>query len=145
VVPPEDLQVPPLPEVDVGGSDDFQVSGFFDKEGGEGRTFRWSGACGSLYFPGAQPGARLHVVTATGRRPTPAPVAVSFSGQALGSFVAGPEWGDETLQLPAPLPPGPRIVRLDVPAFRPSNVWPGDADTRELGVMVDRIWIETGR
>ena len=34
VVPPEDLQVPPLREIDVGGSDDLQVSGFYDKEGG---------------------------------------------------------------------------------------------------------------
>jgi hypothetical protein len=57
VVPPEELRVPSLDEVDIGGSDDVQVSGFFDKEGGGDRTFRWTGPCASVYLPGARPGA----------------------------------------------------------------------------------------
>jgi hypothetical protein len=36
VVPPEELRVPSLDEVDVGGSDDVQVSGFFDKKAAKG-------------------------------------------------------------------------------------------------------------
>jgi len=46
VVQPEELQVPALPEVDIGGSDDFLVSGFFQKErDADGRTYRWTGPC----------------------------------------------------------------------------------------------------
>lgn len=143
VVPPDELQVPPLPEVDVGGSDDVQVSGFFDKEGGGEHTFRWTGACGSVYFPGARPGARLLLRAALGQRPAtpPVTVAVSLNGVALGSVTPAADWADASVTLPDPLPPGPPVLRLDVPSFKPANVWPGDSDTRELGVMIDRIWL----
>jgi hypothetical protein len=141
VVPPEELRVPSLDEVDVGGSDDVQVSGFFDKEGGEGRTFRWTGSCASIYLPAAQAGAALAITVSAERRPasSPARVTVSLSGRALGEFVAGPEWSEHVLVLPSPLPPGPPVLRLDVPPWRPANVQPGSPDARDLGVMVDRI------
>jgi hypothetical protein len=144
VVPPDELRVPPLPEVDIGGSDDVQVSGFFEKEGGGEHTFRWSGACGSVYLPGARPGARLMLRTAVGQRPpsNPASVTVSFAGVALGSFTAAADWKDDHLVLPAPLPPGPPVLRIDVPPWKPANVWPGSTDTRELGVMLDLIRVE---
>jgi hypothetical protein len=141
VVPPEELQVPPLREIDIGGSDDLQVSGFFGKEGGGDRTFRWTGRCGSVYLPGARGGDEVIVTAATGRRPVgvPVPVSVSVSGQAVGRFEAGPDWAEHALRLPDPLPPGPPVLRFDVPTFRPANVWPGDEDARDLGVMLDRI------
>ena len=145
VVPPEQLQVPALPEVDIGGSDDFQVSGFFDKEGGADLTYRWTGACASVYLPGARAGAPLRIVASVHGRPAslpPARVAVSLSGVPLGSFVAGPEWASFTLPLPDPLPPGPPVLRLDAPAWRPVNVIPGARDTRDLGVMVERLRVE---
>jgi hypothetical protein len=143
VVPPEAIQVPPLPEVDVGGSDDLQVSGFYDKEGGAGLTYRWTGPCASVYLPGAKPGAALAVRAAIGKRPAapPAPVAVSLSGVPLGTFVAGAEWAEYRLTLPDPLPPGPPVLRLDVPAWRPTHTDPGATDERDLGVMVDRLTI----
>ena len=34
---------------------------------------------------------------------------------------------------------GALVLRLDVPTFRPANAWPDDPDTRDLGVMLDRI------
>jgi hypothetical protein len=141
VVPPEELRVPSLDEVDVGGSDDVQVSGFFDKEGGEGRTVRWTGPCASIYLPAARTGAALSIVASSERRPitSPARVTVSLSGRALGEFVAGPDWSEHVLVLPSPLPPGPPVLRLDVPPWRPVNVFPGSQDTRDLGIMVDRI------
>jgi hypothetical protein len=141
VLPPAELQVPPLPEVDIGGTDDLQVSGFHDKEGGGELTYRWTGACGSVYLPGARAGDRLFLRMGVGLRPAEkvAEVAVSLNGVALGRFVAGAEFTEQGLVLPDPLPAGPPILRLDVPAFRPSNVWPGDGDSRDLGVMVDRI------
>ena len=57
----------------------------------------------------------------------------------MGRFAAGREWEEHRLRLPDPLPAGPVVLRLDVPTFRPANAWPGDPDTRDLGVMVDRI------
>ncbi len=145
VVLPEDLQVPPLPEVVIGGSDDFQVSGFFDKEGGGDLTYRWTGSCASVYLPGARPGARVTVSASAGKRPDavkPPLVTASLSGQAIGSFVATPEWTDYGLRLPSPLPPGPPVLRFDVPSWRPVNVLPGSDDVRDLGVMLHRIRIE---
>lgn len=144
VMPPEQLQVPALPEVDIGGTDDFQVSGFFDKEGGGERTYRWTGSCASVYLPGAHPGATLRVVAAAKRRPVerPAVVKATLSGAPLGSFRVQEDWTGHALTLPSPLPPGPPILRLDVPAWRPANVLPGSRDMRDLGVMVDRIRIE---
>jgi hypothetical protein len=143
VVPPEAIQVPPLPEVDVGGSDDVQVSGFYDKEGGAGLTYRWTGPCASVYLPGARPGATLVVRAAVGRRPAtkPARVTVSLGGAPLGSFDAGAAWRDHELRLPDPLPPGPPVLRLDVPAWRPTHTDPTATDERDLGVMVDRLAI----
>jgi hypothetical protein len=145
VVPPEELRVPPLGEVDVGGSDDFQVSGFYDKEGFGERTYRWTGACGSVYLPGATGGASLVVTAGTGRRPAepPAVVRASLSGAPLGSFTATADWRDHRLALPAVLPPGPPVLRLEVRAWRPANVDPASSDVRDLGVMVDRVRVET--
>ncbi len=145
VLAPEDLQVPPLPEVDIGGSDDFQVSGFFDKEGGEGLTYRWSGTCGTVYVPGATAGAVVTLRAGIGKRPTPAPLTLSLSGRTLGTASVPAEWTELRFTLPSPLPPGPPLLRLDVPAFRPSNVWKGDPDTRELGVMLDWVRLDPGR
>lgn len=141
VVPPEDLQVPALPEVDIGGSDDFQVSGFFDKEGGGAHTYRWTGSCASVYLPGARPGATLTVTAAALQRPAdkPATVSVRLNGRPLGNVHMEGGFRDYTFTLPEPLPPGPPILRLDVPAWRPANVLPGSDDVRDLGVMVDRI------
>jgi hypothetical protein len=143
VVPPEEIQVPPLPLVDVGSTDDVQVSGFYDKEGGGDLTYRWTGPCASVYLPGVRAGATLVVRASTGRRPStrPAPVQVTLDGAPLGTFTAGADWSEHALLLPDPLPPGPRVLRLDVPAWRPVHTDPGATDERDLGVMVDRLEI----
>ena len=96
VVFPEELRVPPLPLLDVGGSDDALVSaGFHEKEGGGQRTYRWTTRCASVYLPGAAPGGELLLTLSAGpQRPAsnPADVEVSFAGQRLGSFRVGPEF-----------------------------------------------------
>jgi hypothetical protein len=144
VVPPEELLVPPLREVDLGGSDDFQVSGFFDKEGGEDLTFRWTGACASVYLPGARGGDTLLVTAAAGTRPEvkPAVVRASLSGVAIGGFTPTTGFAEYALRLPRTFPPGPPVLRFDVNAWRPANVLPGATDTRDLGVMLDRLRLE---
>jgi Dolichyl-phosphate-mannose-protein mannosyltransferase len=136
-VSPAEINVPPLPEVDVGGSDDVSVSGFFDKEVLDNtRTYRWTGTCGSVYFPGVRPGRSLLLTLSAGQRTTPAEVRVSLAGQPLGSVVAGPGFDTFRLPLPSPLPNDPPVVRLDV------RGWRAPRDTRDLGVMVDRLAVE---
>ena len=46
------------------------------------------------------------------------------------------------MTLPDPLPKGSKILRLEVPAWRPTNTDPLATDTRDLGIMVDRIEIQ---
>ncbi len=143
VVPPEQILVPPLPLVDVGGTDDVQVSGFYDKEGGGALTYRWTGPCASVYLPGARPGATVMVSTSTGRRPAsrPARVAVRLNGVPLGDFEAESGWTEHAFTLPDVLPAGPPVLRLDVAAWRPTHTDPLSNDERDLGVMVDRLEI----
>jgi hypothetical protein len=143
VVPPEQIQVPALPLVDVGGTDDVQVSGFYDKEGGGSFSYRWTGPCASVFLPGVRPGATLVVKASTGRRPAsrPASVGVRLNGVPLGDFQAGPAWTEHVLSLPDPLPAGPPVLRLDVAAWRPTHTDPESRDERDLGVMVDRLEI----
>jgi hypothetical protein len=146
VLLPEELQVPALDELDVGGSDDFQVSGFFDKEGVGDRSYRWTGPCASVFLPGARAGAELVLTASIGRRPpsSPALVSASLAGVPLGRFTPGASFEEFRLRLPDPLPPGPPVLRLDVPAFRPANLLPGSDDVRDLGVMIDRLRVEGG-
>lgn len=153
VVSPEELQVPPLPEVDIGGSDDFLVSGFFQKErDADGRTYRWTGPCAEVYLPAASGGGAVSITASAGQRPAtlpPTEVRVSLSRVPFGRFTLGPDWSVHTLALPA-LGGGPPRLRLDVVdpvtgrprTWRPANSLPGSDDTRELGVKVDRIKVE---
>jgi hypothetical protein len=145
VLLPDELQVPALDDLDVGGSDDFQVSGFFDKEGGGEHSFRWTSGCGSIYLPGAAAGGRVSVVASVGRRPDTPEVKVSLSGIPLGSFVPGHDWGEHSLLLPDPLPLGPPVLRFDVKPFRPKNLDASLDDTRDLGVMIDRVRLLGGK
>ena len=154
VVQPDELQVPALPQVDIGSSDDFQVSGFFQKElDADGRTYRWTGPCAEVYLPAAKDGARVSLTASAGQRPAslpPSEVRVSLSGAVLGRFTLGGDWSVHTLALPATPPSGPPLLRLDVVdpftgrprTWRPANSLPGFDDTRDLGVKVDRIEVE---
>jgi hypothetical protein len=145
---PEELQVPALDVVDIGGSDDFQVSGFYDKEGGR---YRWTGRCGSVYLPAAADATAVEITLSAGpERPAslPAPVVVaSLAGITLGEFAPGPGWTTVTFPLPRGRTDAPPVLRLDVVdaerrralTWRPVEVLPGSTDTRDLGVMVDRV------
>ena len=141
VVLPEELQVPPLPEVDVGGSDDVQVSGFYDKEGGGDHTYRWTGSCASIYVPAARPGGTVALTVSAGRRPAskPAIVRVSLGRTPLGNVTVGAAWAEHRLRVPPGLADPFPVLRLDVEGWRPANTEPGSDDVRDLGVMVDRV------
>ena len=142
VVLPEELQVPALPEVDVGGSDDVQVSGFYDKEGGGDHTYRWTGSCASIYVPGARPGRhrRPHRL-----RGTPAGVEARGGAREPGAHAARELHRGAGLR-GAPARGAARACRIPSPScastskgWRPANTEPGSDDVRDLGVMVDRV------
>jgi hypothetical protein len=152
VVEPETLRVSTEPLIDIGGSGDPQTSGFFESEATGDRTYRWTGGCldergnatGSIYVPAAVAGARVRIRATAHLRPAtakPARVSAFFSQVLVGEFTADGTWRDFEVILPSPLPPGSKILRLDVPAWRPSNTDPLATDTRDLGIMVDSVEI----
>ena len=141
--------MPGLPSIDIGGTDDpFVSAGFFGKEGGHEQSFRWTGRCASVYLPAAEPGALLTLTAAAGpQRPRTNPplTTVSLSGVVLGRIEPGATQSEHTLRLPDPLPPGPPVLRIDVPDWRPINDLPGSQDTRDLGIMISRVHVAPAR
>jgi len=144
VLLPEEVRVPPLSELDVGGSDEFQISGFSGREGAGERTYRWTGPCATLLLPTLPEARAVVFVASAGQRPTPARVEVSLGGMNVGSFVAGSDWTEARLLLP-PKRPDTNLLRLSVSTWRPENVSPGSEDGRDLGVMIDRVRLEPAR
>jgi hypothetical protein len=144
MVLPEEVDVPALPELDVGGSDDLQVSGFFVKEGGGEHTYRWSGPCATLLLPALAQARAVVIVASIGGRPQspPTTVSVEIGGENVGSFVPTREWQAFRFPIPPRLS-GNRLLRITAPTFRPKNVDPSSTDERDLGVMIDRAWVET--
>jgi len=152
VIEPETLKVTTDPLIDIGGSGDLQTSGFFESEATGERTYRWTGGCldergnatGSIYVPAATAGARLTIRATAHLRPTtakPARVKAFFNDAPVGEFTADGTWRDFEIVLPTPLPKGSKILRLDVPAWRPTNTDPNATDTRDLGIMVDSVFV----
>ncbi len=150
VIEPETLKVTTEPLIDIGGPGDLQTSGFFESEATGERTYRWTGGCldergnatGSIYVPAATAGAHLRIRATAHLRPAnarPAQVKAFFNEALVGEFTADGTWRDFEIVLPSPLPPGSRILRLDVPAWRPTNTDPRATDTRDLGIMVDSV------
>lgn len=150
VIEPETLRVTTEPLIDIGGSGDLQTSGFFESEATGDLTYRWTGGCldergnatGSIYVPAATPGARIRIRATAHLRPAtarPAVVKVVWNEIPVGGFTADAEWREAEITLPDPLPPGSGILRLEVPAWRPSNTDKSSTDTRDLGIMVDRV------
>jgi hypothetical protein len=156
VVEPQSMRVSTEPIVDIGGAGDPQTSGFFESEATGEQTYRWTGGCldergnatGSIYLPAATSGARVVIRATAHLRPAsakPAQVTAYFNDTPIGEFTADGTWRDFAIALPTPLPEGPKILRLDVPAWRPSNTDPLATDTRDLGIMVDRVEVQATR
>lgn len=150
VIEPETLRVTTEPLVDIGGSGDLQTSGFFEREATGDLTYRWTGGCldergnatGSIYVPAATPGARVRIRATAHLRPATARPPVTkavFNELPVGEFIPDAGWRDFEITLPDPLPEGSGILRLEVPAWRPANTDKRSTDTRDLGIMVDRV------
>jgi 4-amino-4-deoxy-L-arabinose transferase-like glycosyltransferase len=144
---------PPGPfDLDVGVRDDLYLLRFYAKEQTEGRTVRWTRGRSLVSVPGLR-GSETELVLEMhdGGRPvaqgaSPARVEVLFDDTPLGTIDVTPGFREYKLALPAPLVQ--QAAARDEPATITllSTTWMpltylGGTDTRELGVMVDRIQI----
>jgi hypothetical protein len=136
--------------LDVGYLDDLNVVRFFAREVTEGRSFRWTGRQSFIAATGLAGDEReLELVLHDGGRPAAAPPAtldVFLNEIPLGRIEVRSGFQNYRLAIPA------EVVRLAALSDDPaqlrlvSSVWSphdfgGGPDTRELGVMVDRVEI----
>lgn len=135
--------------LDVGFEDDLHVVRFGGKEITEGRTFRWAGRQSYVAVRGLTGREREIVfVLQDGGRPDQAPPAIVevFLGEVrLGELSVKGGFSEYRLPIPpealkAAMAATGRQLRLVSSVWRPSE-FSASPDTRELGVMVDRVEI----
>jgi len=142
---------PPRPFVlDVGYFDDLQTLRFYAREVTEGRSIRWTQAQSFIAANGLTGQEReIELVLHDGGRPagaTPATIQVFFNGTSLGTVNVSFGFKSYRLAIPADAMRGvadadaPAQIRLLSSTWAPSDFTPG-GDTRQLGVMIDRVEI----
>ena len=137
-------------DLDVGYLDDLNVVRFHAREVAEGRSIRWTGPQSFIAVTGITGAEReVEFIIHNGGRPAGAPPAtldVSFNETPLGQIRV--EFGFKTYRLAIPAD----VVKLAATSEDPaqlklvSSVWRpadfgGGGDTRQLGVMIDRVEI----
>ncbi len=137
--------------LDIGSMDDPYLQAFHAREMTEGRTFRWTNPISLVSVIGLSGQERtVTLVMDDGGRPAgapPAAVEVLFDGESIGRIDVGPGFRSYTLPIPAGLVAraaasrDPVLLRLQSTVWSPAAITPGNTDTRELGVMIDRIEI----
>jgi len=139
-------------DLDLGANDDLHVLRFHAREQSDGRTFRWTGATSYLAVTTISARAReITLVLHDGGRPDAAPparVEVFLHNQHLGVIDVAPGgFRPYVLRIPEDLArqvaesSEPVELRIVSTVWTPSRVL-GGPDTRELGVMVDRVTIK---
>jgi len=147
----EPKPAPPRPFVlDVGYFDDLETVRFFARELTEGRTFRWTGPQSYIAATGLTGQEReIELVLHDGGRPAGAPPAtlqVLLNGTPLGTLNVSFGFKSYRLAIPPEALRGvadadaPVQIRLLSSTWSPSDFAPG-GDTRQLGVMIDRVEI----
>jgi hypothetical protein len=136
--------------LDVGYFDDLQTLRFFARELTEGRSFRWTQAQSFIAATGLTGQEReIELVMHDGGRPPgapPATVQVFVNGTALGTVNVTFGFKSYRLAIPPEAMRGvgeavaPVQIRLLSSTWSPSDFAPG-TDTRQLGVMLDRVEI----
>jgi hypothetical protein len=137
--------------LDVGFEDDLQVVRFGGKEMTEGRTFRWTSRQGFVSVRGLTGREREVVFTMQdGGRPDSAPPAVvdvyvADAAEPLGRITVKGGFAEYRLPIPpealkAMMTATGRQIRLVSTVWKPSE-FSASTDTRDLGVMVDRVEI----
>ena len=140
-------------ELDVGDMDDLYVQQFHNKETQAGRTvtFRWTTDRSSVLIPTVSRQARTLTVwlNAGGRPPTAErpDIDVYVNDTFLGTASPTSSFQPYQFEIPAVVASDieeteePAVFRLEGPTWSPRALL-GSDDTRELGVMVDRITLE---
>lgn len=142
-------RVPPLPDVDVGGSDDLQVSWFHEKELDEaGTSYRWSQRISSIFLPAIGEGTRYVDVTLASAADEGAPISdveILVDDEIVTSVTPGSSFQTYTIELPRALieraPATYSILTLRTPTWRPSSSLPEATDVRDLGVRVTAVHV----
>ena len=150
LTPPGTGQGPEGFDLDVGVNDDLHVVRFHAKETSEGRTFRWSRGRSIVSIDGLTTNSHEIVLwMSDGGRPAaaaPASVTIALDGDVLGVVRVDTGFKPYTLTIPpavaARLSGVKRPVELSIAttAWKPEVVL-GTGDTRDLGVMVDRVTV----
>jgi hypothetical protein len=136
--------------IDVGYLDDLNVLRFFAREVTEGRSFRWTGRQSFVAATGLTgKETEIELELHDGGRPKNAPPAtldVFFNEVPLGRIQVESGFKSYRLKIPAELlraaaqSDAPAELKLIASTWVPRDFL-GGSDTRELGVMVDRIAI----
>jgi hypothetical protein len=137
-------------DLDVGIRDDLHVVRFHAKEMADGRTMRWTQRQSFVSLSSMPAGAREVVLEmSSGGRPAaadPAMVSVFLDDQLLGTVLVADGFRPYTVAIPAevstPASAGGDVVRLRLvtPVWNPQRLL-GSPDSRDLGVMVDRVQV----
>ncbi len=135
--------------LDVGDRDDLNVVRFYAKEPSEGRTVRWTGRQSVVAIPGLTGAERdVMLVMHDGGRPAaagPAEIDVFFNETLLGRIAVKPGFQTYHLVIPAEAARlaatmnDPTQLRLVSTSTWKPAAFLGGTDTRDLGVMVDRV------
>jgi hypothetical protein len=101
--------------------------------------YRWSQAEAQIALQVPAGTVQLELQLAGGRPAgaPPATLVVMADGRELGRLQLDNGW--HTYRLPLDLPPGPLVVTLHSPTFRPRTYEPASPDDRALGVMVGPV------
>jgi dolichyl-phosphate-mannose-protein mannosyltransferase len=137
-------------DLDVGIRDDLHVVRFHAKEVADGRTIRWSQDQSFVVITTIGAGAREVLLTMSngGRPPGPPPadVSVYLNERLLGTARVDDGFRPYSFAVPAALAEAaaasdtPARLTIRTPAWNPHHVL-GTGDSRELGVMVDRVQV----
>jgi hypothetical protein len=138
-------------DLDVGAYDDLQVVRFHAKEVTGGRTFRWSRNLSYIGLTNVHQESREVVLwLSDGGRPATAgnaDLAVTLDDTPLGSVRVTNGFKPYTLAIPPALARAigakgrPVQLKLTTPVWIPQQVL-GTPDSRDLGVMIDRVAIK---
>ena len=141
-------------DLDVGAMDDLYLRRFHAKEQqADGMTFRWTQDRSYVSIVGTTPDSRTLAISMTnGGRPTgvsPASVTVTLDEISLGTVDVSSDYRTYRFDIPPPLVEALATrneagqLRLTTSTWSPSEAL-GVGDTRELGVIVDHVALETG-
>jgi hypothetical protein len=136
-------------DLDIGERDDVHVVRFNSKEQTEGRSIRWTGRSSFISTTSIGAGSRILTLwLSDGGRPSgvqPAKIEVYLEQQLIGTATVGRGFRPYEFAIAPAL--AERAAAADAAHIRiVSNVWSpaqalGTGDTRQLGVMVDRVQV----